>query len=543
MEKSYINLFTLEQLNKYGLTKDDQNKIAVLVNKAINEELYTSTKDFQHNLLHIERVIAYICMIANKLNSEDIDLELLLTAALYHDIGKTLGASNKMHGFVGAKQFLDNHVGDLDYKKATIISTLIKQHALEEDKIDFFNVKITDMEKIKVQKMSDILKDADALDRNRFNYPAPVGGCDINKLRTKEAKTVLSVSNAFLADYNLAMIHNKEELEGKTILNNYKLLDEWISAFHNGEKNIFHASLNPCIEKLEVNESTQKGKYVYGGIDPVDCFKMATFRSSTLFPREKNAIKEIFPGTIDETLDSKYISIYKLPKEKFVEYLEPSTKAPNGEWISYDSVVPTEQVSFEALDLLHYLELKNEIKIIKDYTFSTQFLSFINAFRMYIWQIKQIKDKPFAMDKHFELLSTVAQYYSSDKSFIDILGFVRNDIDNEIRHYIDSFTKQYGREPDYDNENECLKNLLEIYNEKYFYIDDDGQKSLNEEYLNKLLASNNYEYRILNGNLDSYKKNQDLIRKRAINGYFNCFIVVIVTLMIGVVLSIVLVNK
>ena len=37
MEKSYINLFTLEQLNKYGLTKDDQNKIAVLVNKAINE--------------------------------------------------------------------------------------------------------------------------------------------------------------------------------------------------------------------------------------------------------------------------------------------------------------------------------------------------------------------------------------------------------------------------------------------------------------------------------------------------------------------------
>ena len=118
MEKSYINLFTLEQLNKYGLTKDDQNKIAVLVNKAINEELYTSTKDFQHNLLHIERVIAYICMIANKLNSEDIDLELLLTAALYHDIGKTLGASNKMHGFVGAKQFLDNHVGDLDYKKA-----------------------------------------------------------------------------------------------------------------------------------------------------------------------------------------------------------------------------------------------------------------------------------------------------------------------------------------------------------------------------------------------------------------------------------------
>ena len=81
------------------------------------------------------------------------------------------------------------------------------------------------------------------------------------------------------------------------------------------------------------------------------------------------------------------------------------------------------------------------------------------------------------------------------------------------------------------------------YNVVYDKIVELTDNFMSEEYLNKLLASNNYEYRILNGNLDSYKKNQDLIRKRAINGYFNCFIVVIVTLMIGVVLSIVLVNK
>ncbi len=134
---------------------------------------------------------------------------------------------------------------------------------------------------------------------------------------------------------------------------------------------MFHASMDPSITLLTPKESTQQGSYVYAGIDPVDCFTMATFRLSTLFRRQreketgKRQIIDVFPGTIEKTLQDKFVTIYRLPEQQFFEYVRSATSSPNREWVSKDKVIPQEEVTFEAMDLLNYIKSRGLLNVIK----------------------------------------------------------------------------------------------------------------------------------------------------------------------------------
>ncbi len=493
-EQSYLKLFSSEMLSKYGLTLDDQNLISSLVDRAITEKLYIDTLDYQHDLKHIEKVLTYSKMIANRITSP-INTSLLMIAGLYHDIGKTTGASNQEHGEVGATRFEQMMKGKMADKDIRIVSLLIKQHALDSDTITFTDDTFSDAEKKEIQLMSDILKDADALDRNRLNYPAPMGTCDINRLRTSEAKEIYFLSDSFYQNYCETIIRDKEKSSGAPILNNYELLEQWIEAFERGEENMFHASLNPGIEELQPTESTQKGSYVYAGINPVNCFTMAAFRVSLIFPRSEvyldekkerpvRAIKEIFEGSIKDTLDSKYITIYKLPSDKFHKYTAPTTAARTGEWVSEESVRPIQQVSFKAMDLLNYLEDKKRLRVVHDYSKEAQLSSFMSSFEVYIWNVKHLKEDAHILDKKWKDAANLIGYYAKDPKVIETMNRVRQDIDQNIYSYIENFKKKYGREPNYDNENECVVPIRNQFYEKYYV---DGKKNqLNYEVLKKI---------------------------------------------------------
>ncbi len=500
-ERSYIESFTDDMLKKYGLSDIDKKQICDLIATAINEKLYTNTLDYQHNLKHIERVIVYTKMILNNMQSEERQLinkemeETLLQAVLYHDIGKTYGASNKEHGKVGSKIFKEMTTGKIEERQLEIISALIKQHADEEDKIDFENFGFTLEEQKTIQLMSNILKDADALDRNRLNYPAPIGTCDKSKLRTEAAKDILKLTDSLYYDYCTTTIREKEKNSGSKILDNYELLNQWINEFNNGKKAMFHASLDPSIDILIPKESTQKGAYVYAGISPVNCMTMASFRSSTIFPRTKingmRAITEIFPGSIEETLGSKYITIYKLPNEKFNEYIAESTAAPTGEWVSKESVKPTEQVSFNALELFNYLIKNRQLGIVQNYSSERQFQSYIKSFEMYMWGIKSIKDNPEAMNQKWQMAQSVIRYYAKNpEEVLDTVNRIKTDVDMDIQKYIEHFKKNYGREPNYDNESECLTPIIRNFEKKYYTTDETGKKKLNYDYINSLTSKN-----------------------------------------------------
>ena len=60
METSYIEVMNKDYLLNLGFQPEQLNFISELVKKGIQEKLYTNTKDFKHDLKHIERVLTYV---------------------------------------------------------------------------------------------------------------------------------------------------------------------------------------------------------------------------------------------------------------------------------------------------------------------------------------------------------------------------------------------------------------------------------------------------------------------------------------------------
>ena len=487
METSYIEVMNKDYLLNLGFQPEQLNFISELVKKGIQEKLYTNTKDFKHDLKHIERVLTYVQWILNekKKNGKVIEnQELLFYATLYHDIGKTIGASNKEHGKVGRQELYKYLEDALDEKSIKIVSSLIKTHASEDDRVEF-SEDFSEEEKKRIQELSDILKDADALDRNRLNYPAPMGVCDVNKLRTQEARKILKFSDQFLEEYNKAIIFTKEKESGTKIFNNYQKLDEWIQQYLENKKNgqeeigyMFHASMDPGIFHLTPIESTQKGSYVYAGVDPVDCFTMATFRLSSLFKRGKNEetkvrqIIDVFPGTIEATLQHKFLTIYRVPEQEFTEYVRASTSSSRREWVSSKEIFPVEEVTFPAMDLLNHIKEKGLLEIVENPSERFALKSMMPG-RINIWDLKKVKENPLVFAEKHMLIEQFLNYYAPH--FLPAYCEAEQLMLREIQKYSSEYFQEHHEYPDYSSEDEVhikqLENIILPKLENRDYID------------------------------------------------------------------------
>lgn len=206
MEKSNIKSIDTNYLNSIGFKGNQINQIYDLINRSIKEQLYTKIHFPYHNLEHIERVLCYCTWILNMKVSKGEFLknnDILFYSALYHDCGRNFFITNKMHGIVGAKLAKEKLKNDFSDRDLNAIELLIETHANSNDIVNFKDYKFSEKEKENIQILSNILKDADALDRNRIKL-FKFARCNPNYLRTNEAKEIYYDSTIFLENYEKA---------------------------------------------------------------------------------------------------------------------------------------------------------------------------------------------------------------------------------------------------------------------------------------------------------------------------------------------------
>ena len=163
------NYKQIPKLNE--LTETDIEFLKTLNKDIRKNELY---KFLYHGLHHSQKVMLFAYLIAKKINLNEVDMKILLDAAVYHDVGRQDESEEAFHGLISANQ-MDRIFKDDFYKKNSNNMNLLKSicdgHSKDDKykEINFSNYSLDyDLFFDRYNMLYQILKDADALDRARF---------------------------------------------------------------------------------------------------------------------------------------------------------------------------------------------------------------------------------------------------------------------------------------------------------------------------------------------------------------------------------------
>lgn len=148
-------------------------------------ELIQHLKDIKQNVLykwdlhgsdHSDKVSLFIFLLAKKYQVSEEELQLLLDAAAYHDIGRTSDAEDQIHGYSSSLQIEEvvNHKIYQNKKNLCYLKAICDAHSVPDNKaLTIFENYCEDYPDVHLdfqefEKLFKILKDADALDRTRF---------------------------------------------------------------------------------------------------------------------------------------------------------------------------------------------------------------------------------------------------------------------------------------------------------------------------------------------------------------------------------------
>ncbi len=146
----------------------------------ITDILDFEINDDEHGRLHTARVLLNALFIAREMKLTDEETDRLCLACVIHDVGRNNNGVDSSHGERSVeiyKAWSEDDPKNFPYNET--VEKLIKYHCLpdEEGRV------VMDKDE---QKLFDIIKDADALDRVRFG----IRDLDMKQLRTKSAKSM-----------------------------------------------------------------------------------------------------------------------------------------------------------------------------------------------------------------------------------------------------------------------------------------------------------------------------------------------------------------
>lgn len=151
------------------------------LNKEKLRKLCFAQESKDHGRLHELRVLMLALIIADRMAISDADMDVLATAAIYHDTMRVSDFSDEVHGRDGRTYYQNN------VKKPNLLTSIICEYHCLPDEEGYACIRSTFKNKEKQKRymlLYDIFKDADALDRVRFGLM----DLDLNQLRNPISK-------------------------------------------------------------------------------------------------------------------------------------------------------------------------------------------------------------------------------------------------------------------------------------------------------------------------------------------------------------------
>ena len=130
-----------------------------------------------HGSEHSDKVSLFVFLLAEKYGVNDVELQILLDAAAYHDIGRISDAEDNLHGYTSAlaiDKVINDEIYNKEPKNLGYLKALCDAHSVPDNRaLSIFQNYCDDYQQEKMdyhvfEKMLKILKDADGLDRTRF---------------------------------------------------------------------------------------------------------------------------------------------------------------------------------------------------------------------------------------------------------------------------------------------------------------------------------------------------------------------------------------
>ena len=229
-----------KDIPKTDLPDNSKQEIAKIIRNASNTGFYA--KNRFHSMEHIAKVVTFSYLLGKEEKLTEEEMKLLLVSAAFHDCGRNGNDGENEHAEAGAKlageYFTKNPTNpfNINADELPIIQVVIHYHEYKEhelgklnkDGIEYLVKKYNaPSDKIsEIEKLCMLLKDADALDRERF---ATYGKLDPKYLRSKSAKTPQMLKyakeiNQAVAKEILKRIYGIENI--KEEIDSVKLLEE-----------------------------------------------------------------------------------------------------------------------------------------------------------------------------------------------------------------------------------------------------------------------------------------------------------------------------
>ena len=245
------------QNNQYNMSEismfiDDQliSRIKLSISNMYEKNIYNNDS-LIHSTKHIENVITFAAIIGKSIGLNSHEMDLLLEAAKYHDAGR-INDNNENHADKGSLIAIEMLKNEYSMEDINIIATAIAYHEDFDNQNIFLSkcqthgIDKTNYDVLNLTfKISNCLKDADALDRTRF----------------------ICTSNAFLKESMLRYEFSKKLIKIAEQINETYAIDDILKISENDQelKKIFKDELNKLHNPKLVVRNFRHGYIKYNG--------------------------------------------------------------------------------------------------------------------------------------------------------------------------------------------------------------------------------------------------------------------------------------